>query len=144
MKLELKHLDFANNAKVKLSRLPHWEFENVNLQDCELSFNGYSKEPYLRYKDVTFGMDQIIIYKRPLSQITKEIEHNGEKFVPMGRLSCLYEFEKRHDFYLSMYIDGCWIYSCNELPYDVIEKLLEWHFDIFGLIEKGLAEPIKN
>ena len=25
------------------------------------------------------------------------------------------------------------------LPYGVVNKLAEWHFDVFGLIEKGLA-----
>jgi hypothetical protein len=28
-------------------------------------------------------------------------------------------------------------------PYGVIQALLEHHYDIFGLIKKGLAEPIK-
>ena len=79
MKLELKHLDFSNNAKVKLTRLPYWEFKEVNLNNCTLSFN--NNEPYLRYKDVTFGLDQIALYKRPFSDLAKEIEVNGEKFV---------------------------------------------------------------
>lgn len=30
------------------------------------------------------------------------------------------------------------------LPYQVIRKLLEWHFDIFGLIGKGLAIDVNN
>ena len=30
------------------------------------------------------------------------------------------------------------------LPYWAIGILFEYHFDVFGLIEKGLAEPIKN
>ena len=30
------------------------------------------------------------------------------------------------------------------LPYGVVEKLLEWHFDIFGLLEKGLAVDINT
>ena len=27
----------------------------------------------------------------------------------------------------------------NNCPYWITQKLLEWHFDIFGLINKGLA-----
>ena len=133
-KLELKHLDFANNAKVKLSRLPCWYFENINLQDCELSFNGYSKEPYLKYKDVAFVMDQITIYKRPLSQFTQEIEHNGVKFVP------------NHHKYFKFFIEDDLEYFLNNIlqsPYYQIELLLQWHFDIFGLIENNLAIEIK-
>lgn len=30
------------------------------------------------------------------------------------------------------------------MPYIVIQKLLEWHFDVFGLIEKGLAIDINT
>lgn len=30
------------------------------------------------------------------------------------------------------------------MQHDVNQKLFEWHFDIFGLIEKGLAEPIET
>lgn len=130
MELELKHLDFTNNARVKLSRLPHWEFENVNLQDCKLSFNGSSKEPYLRYKDVAFVMDQITIYKRSLSQLTKEIEHNGEKFVPM-------------DIIRKDYIGEAIGLNTATWSHRVVQKLLEWHFDIHGLIENNLAIEIK-
>jgi hypothetical protein len=63
---------------------------------------------------------------RPLSQLTQEIEHNGERFVPMDLLaedSCFY-FDNK--FVLAQ-------------PYWVIEKLLEWHFDIYGLIDNNLA-----
>lgn len=30
------------------------------------------------------------------------------------------------------------------LPYYIIEKLFEWHFDVFGLIEQGLAIDINT
>jgi len=71
---------------------------------------------------------------RPLSDLTKEIEVNGEKFVPIEKLKLLYNFEKRGNFELSMYIEDAWIRSCNDLPFDAINLLLEWHFDIYGLI----------
>ncbi len=29
-------------------------------------------------------------------------------------------------------------------PYEVMEKLLSWHFDVFSLIEKGLAIDINT
>lgn len=87
MKLELKHLDFVNNGEVRLTRLLNWDFENVKLQECELYFDNGSKEPYLKYHGLTFTLDQIKVYKRPLSQLTEEIEHNGERFVPMVYLA---------------------------------------------------------
>lgn len=30
------------------------------------------------------------------------------------------------------------------MPYVIVQKLFEWHFDVFGLIEKGLAIDIGN
>ena len=37
-------------------------------------------------------------------------------------------------------------YGNQSIPFDYQEmcKLLEWHFDIFGLIEKGLAIDINT
>lgn len=29
-------------------------------------------------------------------------------------------------------------------PYTIVQKLIEWHFDVFGLIEKGLAIDINT
>jgi hypothetical protein len=63
---------------------------------------------------------------RPLSQLTQEIEHNGERFVPMDLLaedSCFY-FDKEYVL---------------RQPYWVVEKLLSWHFDIYQLLENNLA-----
>lgn len=31
-----------------------------------------------------------------------------------------------------------------DYPYNVIEMLIEWHFDVFGLIDKGLAIDINT
>ena len=78
---------------------------------------------------------------RPLSDFTKEIEHNGEKFVPIQKISFV-----DGEFYLDevddiiYFNDTCGLdaYEVTRC-YSLIEKLFEWHFDVFGLIEKGLA-----
>jgi len=77
---------------------------------------------------------------RPLSELTKEIEHNGEKLMPFeicGGILQGNDGEKQyltdlHQFSLGK-IDVRW------LPYWVVDKLFEWHFDVFGLIPEGLA-----
>lgn len=133
MKLELKHLDFSNNGEVRLTRLPHWDFENVKLQDCELGFNGVTKEPFLRYKDVTFGLDQIKLYKRSLHQLTEEIEHNGERFVPINFILpeiCENSYPAKIRFQ-----DTCWLKENKNdailsLSYKKVQKLYEWHFAV--------------
>lgn len=78
---------------------------------------------------------------RPLSDLTKEIEHNGGKFVPLdwfdkeyAPLGCSHEEMKEHFLKDTL----------KNLSYSIVQKLLEWHFDIFGLIEKGEAIDINT
>ena len=59
---------------------------------------------------------------RPLSDLTKEIEVNGEKFVPATKMIT-------HGFHNTYW------YDLEEFDYRYLyvmdlEKLLEWHFDI--------------
>lgn len=70
----------------------------------------------------------------PLSDLTKEIEVNGEKFVPNKKIQWL--FEEYFDY--SEYILN------GKLCFNKMEKLFEWHFDVFGLIEKDLAIDINT
>ncbi len=71
---------------------------------------------------------------RPLSDLTEEIERNGKKFVP---INCF------HRDFSQILKDELKVTNGNLLieflPYGIIVKLLEWHFDVFGLIDKGLA-----
>ena len=70
---------------------------------------------------------------RPLSDLKKEIEHDGERFVPETKL----EVGHWSPHHKTSWNDR----DIYELPYGVIELLLSWHFDVFGLIEQGLAIP---
>lgn len=74
---------------------------------------------------------------RPLSDITKEIEHNGEKFVPYNEIRKNYGFSKSDLAYLQRNL-------CYITRYGICEKLFEWNFDVFGLIEAGLAIDIND
>ena len=95
---------------------------------------------------------------RPICDLTKEIEHNGEKFIPIDELTegdtvsmslpdyssdwnekNYYSFER----YLEEWISGD-KYHLNFFPFGFVHKLIEWHFDIYGLIEKGLAVDIND
>lgn len=78
---------------------------------------------------------------RPLSDLTKEIEVNGEKFVPYKKLYWGY-CNGGAEFGNVVYCE----YgespktAINVLDYiDDYFQLLQWHFDIFGLIKQGLA-----
>ena len=90
------------------------------------------------------------LHLRPLSDLTKEIEHNGEKFKPFDELSnFLYITEKDNfDTVLSarLWVETMILYrpDCLTLPFNVVQKLFEWHFDVFGLIKDGLAIDINT
>lgn len=79
---------------------------------------------------------------RPLSDLTKQIEHNGERFVPKEVLMERYnlKFDEDDYFFLDYYCigetDSPWT------GYHIINLLIQWHFDVFGLIDRGLAVDI--
>jgi len=78
-----------------------------------------------------------------LSDLTKEIEHNGEKFVPYKRL----QFDIDCDGQIGNRIDWGDSHSGIIFPTEFlgdILKLIEWHFDIAGLIKKGEAIDINT
>lgn len=108
----------------------------------------------------------------PLSDLTKEIEHNGEKFVPMEELFCLatkednpiilewevifsknvYGIRFKGIGLLFMYdpefmcFTQSTIFKANHVgfQYQLFQKLFEWHFDVFRLIKQGLAININD
>lgn len=75
---------------------------------------------------------------RPLSSLTEEIEHNGERFIPINNLKHLYGW----DYLWYEVLGEITNFNVNKLKYACLKLLLEWHFDVFGLIERGLALPI--
>lgn len=128
------------------------------------SLPGLIKNPY---KLVPGNLSLIIDCKndkpilRPLSDLTKEIEHNGERFVPIVALlkeahpqwierhpegwyaeidfkkdgwyaKAWFSFQATHD--ISIHTDFLW----NE-PQWKISRLFEWHFDVFDLHSKNLC-----
>jgi hypothetical protein len=76
----------------------------------------------------------------PLSDLIKEIEVNGEKFIPIEWLLENREVDSEYDFIVALEND----WACAEdkiifAPLSIALKLYEWHFDIHNLIENNLA-----
>lgn len=169
MKLELKHLVpyLPYGLKAKLSQEGRFNLDNECPNEycndiCTITdFTTYSKDlggsmKVDKTKDYSFDFDslsEIEIILRPLSDLTKEIEHNGEKFVTIDYFEIgdddneTYEYDNGN---INLIQDLEYL-SANRLsldivfiPYGVIQKLLEWHFDVFGLIEKNLAIDINT
>ena len=85
----------------------------------------------------------------PLTDLTKEIEHNGEKFVPIERVE--ESFIEGTEDLLVLSLEAIDYFIENEdfsrieyLPAILIRKLIEWHFDIASLIEKGEAIDVNT
>ena len=131
MKLELKHIvgylpydlemifESKGGRKIKLS--------SISKTPLGIAFSGGSGGMWLaesNFKPIL----------RPLSNLTKEIEFNGEKFVPIKKLGY-----NENWVGLKSHFE-----NAEYLPYKDIQKLYEWHFDVHGLIEKGLAIDINN
>lgn len=79
---------------------------------------------------------------RPLSDLTKEIEHNGKKFIPAKVLwGCDADEENDFDVYgtIPEYWKLCIKQPITDWEYGFVQKLFSWHFDVFSLIEQNLA-----
>ena len=76
---------------------------------------------------------------RPLSDLTKEITHKGEAFVPIEKLYHLDIMRCDISSFESINIDvvADHIFSNQFLKFTL--KLIEWHFDLFGGIDSGEA-----
>lgn len=113
----------------------------------------YNNQITLRYRHFTndygdfIGIDkEAKLFLRPLSSLTKEITHNGETFVPVDYLlrdiSPSYSQECFNQ-------DKAWVLNdgyraIGEFPHKKVQKLIEWHFDVFGGIEAGWVLPIEE
>jgi len=80
---------------------------------------------------------------RPLSDLTEEVEEDDKTYLDkLLQLSCF------DTSVMSKEEKEKYIETLTEIEigasYRDIQQLLEWHFDVFGLIEKGLAIDINT
>ncbi len=116
--LELKYITYYLPFSVKVERI-YYKNERFKI------LSAYDLLP-------TGELDNIRLILHPLSDLIKEIEINGEKFIPYKKIG---------------WGNGTWFndsMAWQTLSFSDAEKLLEWHFDIFGLINKGLANDINR
>ncbi len=77
-----------------------------------------------------------------LSDLDKEIEHNGERFVPVAKLFPIdTEFERSAGITSMDYMQYMLNDGFKSFHYELIQKLFEWHFWPFGdeYFEQGLV-----
>lgn len=135
--LELKHLapylPYGLNCKFNNSEIK----ELIGIRNY-VGWSGVFREKYGENNIPLISIKPIL---RQLSDLTKEIEHNGEKFVPIEWIEERYFTLDLHKQCESIIDDERWINQCD---YMLINHLFEWHFDVFGLIERGIAIDINT
>lgn len=112
--------------------------------------NGYymlKDKPHFTYKGGSTGKSifEIRFLLRPMTQITQEIEHNGERFTPIDRLRKIkpnLDFDDTGDLLIDYY-EVCSI-DYPETGYSITKQLKKWHFDVDRLIEAGIAEDLSQ
>lgn len=154
MKLETKHIAAYLPYKLKV-RVEDYKCDYVNREfDEVIGLHQWDKSGLL-WSALTDGgakpsLDRIKPVFYPLSCLTKYREDLG--FVPNewfeigdddnneeyyhGNIKLIKTLERISEFKISNDIDY--------LPFGVVQKLLEWHFDIYGLIENNLAIDINT
>ena len=83
--------------------------------------------------------------------MTNEIEFDGAKFIPITKLKLIFQNCYEYDYLINLshalsnnYNEANIIKLLKVAPVSVSNILLKWLFDIFGLINKGLAVDINK
>ena len=168
MKLELKHiapyLPFSLRFKAKNDV---WEMTEINTTSqwkvwagTEWCCKDLKFKPPINCKDNAkgygFELHEVKPILRPLSDLDKNITHNGKTFNPVKELikmpitkesNALMAFYSLNTIGVGKYLEDVANYgdiNPKYLSYPLASKLMEWHFDIYHLIDDGLAIDINE
>ena len=89
---------------------------------------------YADIENKTFP-EEFIPICRPLSDLTKQIKHNGETFIPIERIG-IYN-PNNVDYLINQILS-------EFVEFSVMETLVRWHFDVVDLISKGEAIDVNT
>lgn len=136
MQLELKHLSAYLPYKLNCvvegydNPLPMISayYDDQNEYECSAALQEVTGN------DFGFNPDEFKPILRPMTDLTKEIQLNSENFIPIEKISPV------PNFFNVDFIKRTPLAS----SFEVVVKLLELHFDIFGLINEGLAVDINS
>lgn len=120
------------------------------------------------------SLDRIMPKLRPMTDLIKEIEHNGIKFIPLVELAKIADLDttkyqlssnptsfgiscdienddddNKYEVLAYTIFDGFGLHYRPSMEFhflqnqfELFQKLYEWHFDVFHLIENNLAETL--
>ncbi|MGU3377675.1 hypothetical protein [Chryseobacterium sp. M5A1_1a] len=123
--------DFSKFEKGAIWKLAGFADHDLNIPMGEGEFSGWLWRNDNTYADIDISIKPILY---PLEFLTKEIEHEGETFVPLHRILEEYYFDLTK-------MDEKYILSFKEslievdMSYKTAQMLLEYHFNVFNLPE---------
>jgi hypothetical protein len=131
-RLKVQHTEFdSGQEKTGIAYIHSISIEDITFEGLFCDYYFDDPEPECEIKPIL----------HPLSDVTKEIEHNGERFVPMEKIKCLHPMIW---FNGKFFVAGMSRLNIDEIPLNVANKLFEWNFDVFELIKQGLAIDINS
>jgi len=130
-KLELKHL--APYLPYGLNIETKWR--NPVTQTTKIGIESMTLNNLLLLGDIQMKSFKPIL--RPLSDLKKGIEIDSVKIYPLSENNIGAYYSEYPDEFIDSIADKC-------IEYIYLIKLIECHFDVFGLIEKGLAIDINT
>ncbi len=154
MKLELKHIVpyVPYGLNWDISELEYGKIEAHRLTECKLIALGTEGFSEITVRTNIKAHNEGILFLdrnvgkpifHPLSDLTNEIEINGDKFIPNDRLREITGLPNgKHTPFLTGFFWGS--PDLKGITYDIYTKLFEWHIDLFGLIPEGLAVDINT
>lgn len=141
MKLKLSHITPYAAYKLKVI------YEGI---ECGLEgFDLHLKNTVI-VERINVNLKEIKPILRPISDLDKEIEINGKKFIPINKLedefpdSIKYKNTDKWRYIKLMCDDGTECYNLLAIPLEAIQLLTKWHFDVFNLINNELAIDINT
>lgn len=99
--------------------------------------------------DIPLPIAQIKPFLHPLSDLTKEIEHKGERFMPIEKLGEIIGggwcgvYERAVELMQEWDIDTLKD-KIKHLPFEFIQLFISWYFDVADLISKGDAIDVNT
>lgn len=137
MKLELKHIpQIAYGLEIQILNS---KCDYVGIERAVVNGHYYIGDVlYLKYEGGSTGKSQneCKLILRPMSDLNNMIEINGFKFIPIDFLESAFP-----KIAAPPVMNDC---SVNIEGFEEWQQLFMWHFDVSGLIEKGLAIDINT
>jgi len=140
MKLELKRL--APYLPYGLNVIEEEIGEKFQVAGFNVSNNEFLIHDNIEGSIEEYSVNLLKPILRPLSDLTKEIEVNGEKFVPAFRTQLHLDKSLPLLHHGRILLENRII--TNTISYSDMQFLISLHFDVFNLIENNLAIDINT